>query len=100
MKLPKIGDKIYVPSSYYVFRGEDDFDGGLAEIAKIDISKHLPEEHFNYIMVGITNRPATMYNYKSLLKDQKELKKEFKNQLAKPNPDLRPQFNDSEEGWH
>lgn len=26
IKAPQIGDKIYAPSSYYVYRGEDDLD--------------------------------------------------------------------------
>ncbi len=35
---PNKGDKIYVPSAYYVYRGEDDFEGGLATINKVEAS--------------------------------------------------------------
>lgn len=98
IKKPKIGDEIYVPSSYYVYRGEDDFEGGLAIINNIEFSKHLPEEHFNYIMIGIEGR-TTMYNYKSLLEKQAQLKKEFKNSVAHSNPDLRPEFNQPDGDW-
>lgn len=99
MKLPKIGEKIYVPSSYYVYRGEDDFDGGIATISKVDISKTLPLNHINSIMIGIEERKSTMYNYKSLIDEQDELKIQFGNQIAKPNPDLTPDFNDGEADW-
>jgi hypothetical protein len=100
IKAPKIGDKIYVPSSYYVYRGEDDFEGGLATIDKIDIRKNLPKTHCNYIMVGIEGRPSTLYNYKSLMEEQEELKTTYEGKTAHANPDLRPEFNQPDADWH
>jgi len=99
IKEPKIGDKIYVPSSYYVYRGEDDFEGGLAIINKIEISKHLPKDHCNSIMVGIEGKHSTMYNYQYLLEQQDELEKEYKGQVAHANPDLRSEFNQPNADW-
>ena len=99
MKSPKVGDKIYVPCSYYVYRGEDDFQGGLATINKIEYSKHLPKDHFNYTMVGIEERCSTMYNYKCLLENQKELKKEYEGITAKPTPDYSIEFNQVNADW-
>jgi hypothetical protein len=96
---PKIGDKIYVPSSYYCYRGEDDFAGGLATIAKIEYSDHLPEDHINYIMVGIENRPQAMYNYRILMRDQVELEEEYKDSVAHPCPDMSPEFNQPDADW-
>ncbi len=96
---PKMDQSIYVPSSFYVYRGEDDFAGGLATINKIEYSSHLPEDHVNYIMVGIKERPESLYNWKNLLKDQEKLAKEFKNAKAQPDPDYSPQFNNPNEGW-
>ena len=93
MKEPKVGDKIYVPSSYYVYRGEDDFEGGIATVSKIEHSKHLPKDHINYTMVGIEGRPSTMYNWRILAERQEELKKEYGDQVAYSNPDLSPEFN-------
>lgn len=93
IKEPKIGDKIYVPSTLYVYRGEDDFVGGIATIAKVEYSNHLPKDHFNYIMVGIEGRSNTMYNYKNLMSEQTELKKEYGNQIAHADPDYREEFN-------
>lgn len=98
-KEPKIGDKIYVPSSYYVYRGEDDFEGGLATISSIDKSKHLPPDHFNYLMVGIKERPNTGYNYKVLLEKQEVLAKEYGDQVAHPDPDLSSEFNQPNADW-
>jgi len=99
IKVPKIGDKIYVPSSYYVYRGEDDFEGGLAIIDEIEFSDDLPKDHINYIMVGIDSRKGTMYNYKILLENQTELKKEYKDMIAHSSPDLRPEFNQHNADW-
>jgi hypothetical protein len=99
IKEPKIGDKIYVPSSYYVYRGEDDFEGGLATITKVEHSKHLPKGHVNYTMVGIEGRPSTMYNWTVLAEEQDELKKEYGKQVAHSNPDLRPEFNQPDADW-
>lgn len=45
---PKIGQKLYIPSAYYVYRGKDDFEGGLAIIDRIEYSDTLPEGHMNY----------------------------------------------------
>jgi len=99
MKEPKIGDKIYVYSSFYVYRGEDSFVGGIAIITDIRYDNHLPEDHINYIMIQINNQEGHWYNYKSLLEKQEKLKNEFGDELAHADPDMRPEFNDSEEGW-
>lgn len=98
-KQPAEGDVIYVPSALYVYRGQDDFAGGKATINKIEYSKHLPSDHFNYIMVGIKERPGTMYNYKNLMEQQEELKKAYGEQIAHPDPDNDPEFNQPEADW-
>lgn len=100
IKKPKIGDKIYVDASYHVYRGEDDFEGGLATINRIDISKSLPKDHINSIFIGIEERnPAHSYNYKMLMEEQDELKERYQKQVAHPNPDLRPEFNQPDSDW-
>jgi hypothetical protein len=97
---PFIGQKIYVHSSLYVYRGEDDFAGGIATINKIEKSNNLPEDHYNYLSVGIEGRPGTMYNWRPLLERQEELKKMYGNQIAHADPDDRPEFNDYNADWH
>jgi hypothetical protein len=96
---PVIGQKIYVPTSLYVYRGEDDFSGGLATINEIEKSKSLPPNHYNYLMVGISERPGTMYNWRPLLERQEELKKMYGDEIAHPDPDLSPEFNDDNADW-
>lgn len=99
IKEPKIGDEIYVPSSYHVYHGEDDFEGGLAIINNIEFNKDLPKDHINYIMVGVESDPSTLYNYKILMEQQSELKNKYKNKVAHPNPDLRSEFNQPNADW-
>jgi hypothetical protein len=96
---PVIGQKIYVPSSLYVYRGQDDFAGGIATINKIEKSDFLPPDHYNYLMVGIAERPGSMYNWRPLLERQEELKKMYGDQIAHPDPDDRPEFNDYNADW-
>jgi hypothetical protein len=93
-KEPVIGEKIYVPEVSYVYRGEDDFAGGIAIINKI-------EHDFihDLLMIGIEGRPGVMYNWHYLSKDQKKLKKEFGEQIAHPDPDYREEFNQPNADW-
>jgi hypothetical protein len=97
---PKNGDKIYVPTSCYVYRGEDDFEGGLATINRVELNKNLPKNHINYAMVGIEGRPSAMYNYRMLVEKQEELKKQYEGKVAHSNPDLRPEFNQPNADWN
>lgn len=83
---PYIGQKIYVPTTLYLSHGLDDFVGGIATISKIK-----PEEH--YILIGIEERPGTLYNWKYLKEGQKEWKKRYGKNKAHPDPDDRPEFN-------
>ena len=91
--MPKIGEKIYIPTSLFVYRGEDDIIGGISTIKSIE-NKH------NCIMVEVNENKGTFYNYKVLLEEQEELKKEFGNKKAKKQPDNRPEFNDNGADWH
>ena len=100
MKKPKIGDKIYVPTSLYVYRGIDDFIGGIATISKIKYSGHLPEDHINYMFIGIKEADkGVTYNHKVLLGNQKKLKREFGSNFAHADPDTREEFNQPDADW-
>ncbi len=99
MRQPIKGEKIYVPTSLHVYRGEDDFQGGLATIDKVEYSDHLPKDHCNYTMVGIKERKNTMYNWLGLLEKQEELEARFGEQLAHPDPDYRSEFNQPDADW-
>ena len=84
---PKIGNKIYIPTRMYVDRGEDDIQGGLAEISKVHINKNLPENSDNKLFVSFVGIHGRQFNYKSLMRDQEKLSKRYKDQIAKPDPD-------------
>ena len=100
IKEPKIGDKIFIPSALYVYRGEDDIDGGLATINLVKPSDHLPKDHFNYWMVGFEETgPGRYYNWRNLMQEQAELEIKYVGKKAQPNPDLRPEFNQPDADW-
>jgi hypothetical protein len=88
MKIPKKGDKIYVPTSLHISRGSDDVQGGLATIESVEISEHLPAGHYNSIMVSVKEVPGVGYNYTHLLEIQEKLAKEFGENAAYPDPDV------------
>lgn len=97
---PEIGQKIYVPGAIYVYRGEDDFAGGLATISKIERSKYVSKDDINYLMIEIEERPGVMYNWKLLCIEQDKLKKQYEGQIAHPDPDYREEFNQPDADWH
>ncbi len=82
IKEPKVGDKIYVPSSSYLYREENKLEGGLTTIDKVQINDHLPKSHSSYIVIGVICRPLTLYNYKSLAMEQEKLMKEYRGRMA------------------
>ena len=93
-QLPIIGQEIYVPTTLFLGRGRDDFEGGKATINKVDVNERLAENHPNRIFVGIKERPTTLYNWNNLVERQDELREFHKDQIAHPVPDLRPEFNE------
>ena len=93
MRLPKIGEKIYVPSALYLSHGLDDFAGGIATVSGIHTNDFLPPDHINYYMVSINERPSTQYNWLHLLEEQDKLEERYKGQIAHRDPDDRFEFN-------
>lgn len=90
MDHPQIGDKIYIPSEFYLSHGADDWIGGLATVSKVEegISGGQPT-----IYVTCKEKPQTRYNWKFLAEKQEELKVEFSEALAHASPDYRSEFN-------
>ena len=89
MKIPEIGDKLYLPTQLHISRGEDDIFGGIAEISFVEISKYLPIEHINAIMVKFKGfSQSHLWNYKLLLEKQKEYSIKYADKIAKPDPDI------------
>lgn len=99
VRKPVIGEMIYMPTQLHVYNGRDDVLGGLAKIIKIEYSKTLLKDHYNYTMVMFEGFPHTKYNWISLLERQEELKEQFGDGMARPDPDDRPEFNDDNADW-
>lgn len=84
---PKIGDKIYIHSSFHISRGSDDYVGGLATISKIYDGISAGDKTW---FIDIEEVPGVGLNYEMLMEGntQKELKKQFGRKKAHPSPDI------------
>lgn len=87
-KAPKIGDQIYVRSSFSISNGSSDVVGGLAEVVEVTENESLPVGHFNRVFVSVKEHPGHSYNWRSLEKEQEKLKAEFGDKRAYPDPDI------------
>jgi hypothetical protein len=94
IKEPRIGQKIYIPSSRYISHGRDDIAGGLATITEVSEVGGACNWFVKVAEVSIS------YNYKILMELQAELKEEFGEQLAHPDPDWSPDSNPPNNGWN
>lgn len=86
MKIPKVGNIIYLRTELYLSHGEDDVLGGKATVAKVEF-------RYGILWVKTHEVPSFEYGWEALERHQKALKKEFKDQWAKPIPDFRAEFN-------
>jgi len=98
MARPQVGDKIYVEGTIYLTHGADDFQGGVCTVKAVQSHFENGEEVVSSVEVG--EDPGTWYTWSGTLeRRQEELKKRYGEQKGGPRPDLRPEFNDSYEGW-
>lgn len=82
MKQPKIGDEIYIGSSYSIDHEWDDVKGGLTKI--VDIKLNLTPSCLDYNRIFVVVEGInTSYNYQYLMEHQEEWKKTYKNNKAK-----------------
>ena len=79
MQLPSVGEDIYVETRWSIDHGEDDVQGGLGEVTKIE---HKYGSHFVYV-----KEVPNGYNWGLLYPKQDELRKEFGRKRARPDPD-------------
>jgi len=89
--LPKVGDEIYVPSSFYISHGRDDVQGGKAIVARVEVREQYPE--FNRYWVRVEELPGRCYNWGVLERDQEKLKERYGEVRAHPDPDNHPSSN-------
>jgi len=85
MEIPKVGDKIYIPSELYIGHGEDDIAGGVATVSKIDVSD-CPNE-YNRIFISVKELPGNKYNYLYLKDKQEELRHRYGDSIVHSDPD-------------
>ncbi len=81
VKIPKVGDTIYVDSSMSISHGSDDFVGGKATVSHV-------ETKYGNVWVSIKERPGHSYTWGFLSEKQDFLKKEFGNKKSYADPDI------------
>jgi hypothetical protein len=87
---PRVGDDVYIPSSRYLSHGRDDFAGGLCRIVKV-----VDEGHG--LFVEVEEHPGSQYGWAYLQEHQDVWHERFGDRRGRPDPDLRPEFN---EDWN
>lgn len=90
--LPKIGNDIYVETILHLSHGRDDVFGGMAKVTLVE-TEIINNELIHFISVdAIPGR----FNWEQYLAPmQGALRKKFGQNRAHPDPDDRPQFNES-----
>lgn len=81
LKPPKKGNTIYVETSLYIDRGQDDVLGGKATVTLVT---HASNGDW---YVSVKEHPGIHYNWSYLGPQQAELKKEYGRRRARPDPD-------------
>lgn len=83
--IPRLGESIYVPTSMYIDHGEDDIQGGLAEVSSVE--KRTSGGKLVWF-VKLKEIPNRTYNYDYLHSLQPKLKAEYGDRRAYPDPDV------------
>jgi hypothetical protein len=90
--IPKVGDKIYIPTCIYVTHGVDDFVGGICTISGVR-TKENPGKGVAF--VSIEEEPGQWYNWDTYLAPNQETwKAEYGDKKGHLRPDYRPEFNE------
>lgn len=85
--MPRIGQDVYISTSLYIDHGEDDVQGGLAKISKIEYNPGCPQPT-NRVMVSVVEVPGTSYNYSSIMREADKRREEYGDRRAYPDPDV------------
>lgn len=88
--VPKVGAKIYVGTSLYLSHGEDDVEGGLATVSKVE--KGISGGESTYY-VSVKEHPGHSYNWEFLAEEQNSYRLEYGSQKARACPDYSPESN-------
>lgn len=88
--VPKVGDEIYVDTHWYMDRGREDRDGGLAKVTAVEVKFHTT---WVYVEEFGRDHPE---NWAWIGPRQTELRQEYGKQRARRTPDDHPSANP---GW-
>jgi len=93
---PMLGEPIYLPTSLHVYRGMDDFEGGLCTITRIkegvSAGKSVP-------FVQVKENLGLWYNWNHLVDNQDTWKKKYEGKRGIITPDFRRKYNYAEADW-
>ena len=88
MKVPNVGDTIYVAGRAYMGHGRDDYNGGRAVVVAV-------KQEFCGTMVSVDiGHSRVSMNWGYLGPQQERLRQMFGDAGAHPDPDMRPEYND------
>lgn len=91
-ELPRVGDKMYVPSQLHLTHGRDDFAGGVCTVAEV---RHDMSKGRLVTFVTVKEDPDAWYNWDGYLApNQAEWRAEYGDRPGGPAPDFRPEFNE------
>ena len=91
-----MGEPIYLPTSLHVYRGRDDFEGGLCTVNRIKMGVSAGKPTY---FIEIKENPDVQYNWQYLIENQEKWEKEYAGKRGRRNPDYRPEFNNDEADW-
>lgn len=95
-QVPEVGDVIYIPSERYLSHGIDDVQGGRTTVTAVEEQRSAGKP---MLFVRTQVKPDSWINWAFLEERQQELAARFGEAEAHPDPDERPEFNDSAAGW-
>ena len=90
LQVPRVGDRIFVPTAGYIGHGVDDVQGGKATVSLV---KDGTSGGRTVPFVSVKELPGRSYNWEVLGAKQEELKGQFGEGQARPDPDYSAEFN-------
>ena len=91
---PRVGEDVCVPSALHLSHGEDDFAGGLCQIAAVNRYENVHPA--NELFVSVVENPGTEYSWLNLMREEPHNLARYGDRRGRPDPDHRPEFN---QGW-
>ena len=91
---PVVGEDVCVSSALHLSHGEDDFAGGMCEIAEVIHYENFPPG--NQLFVELVEQPGTQHSWLNLMSEEPHNLERYGDQRGRPDPDHRPEFN---QGW-